>query len=179
MFSIDRLVYVQVDVQGRLAEVMHDRDALFDNLERLARGMRALEVPVVWMEQIPDKMGPTLPRLAAALEGLAPIAKTAFSCGGSEPFMAELERLGRPQVALAGIETHVCVYQTACDLQAAGYTVAVVADAVSSRTAANRALALDRLARLGIHVVSTEMLLFELLRTAGHPAFRDILKLVK
>lgn len=179
MNSIDNAVFILVDVQGRLAEIMHEKDVLFDNLQRLVKGMQLLKVPILWMEQIPEKMGPTIPPLAALLAPDKPISKTSFSCCGNDPFLKHLHSLGRKSVVMAGIEAHVCVYQTAMDLLERGYEVEVVADAVSSRAASNKQIALKRIKAAGARLTSVEMVLFELMRTADHPAFRDMLKIVK
>lgn len=178
--TAENTVLVLVDVQGRLAESMHDRDALYDNLQRLIKGMQALQVPIIWVEQIPEKMGATIPQVAALLTSEHPIRKTCFSCCGSEEFRNKLQALNRRQVVVAGIEAHVCIYQTAADLAKDGYAVEVVADAVSSRTLANKQIALQRIQGLaGAGVISVEMGLFELAKTAEHPAFRELLKIVK
>jgi nicotinamidase-related amidase len=102
-----------------------------------------------------------------------------FSCCGEPAFLARLEALGRGQALLAGIETHVCVYQTAADLVARGCAVEVVADGVSSRTLDNKLIGLERIRGCGARLTSVETCLFELLRTAEHAAFREILKIVK
>jgi nicotinamidase-related amidase len=179
MFELGNTVFVLVDVQGKLAAVMHAREALYRNLAILLRGMQALRVPVIWMEQIPAKMGPTIPELAAHLEGQRPIAKACFSCCASDTFLQSLKASGARQVVLGGIETHVCIYQTARDLLELGYEVEVVGDAVSSRCETNHTIALQKIAALGAGVTTAESMLFELMRTSEHPAFRDILKIVK
>ena len=179
MFELGNTVFVLVDVQGKLASVMHAREALYRNLEILLRGMQALRVPVIWMEQIPAKMGPTIPELAVHLEGDTPLAKRCFSCCGSDAFLQALKASGARQVVLGGIETHVCIYQTARDLLELGYAVEVVADAVSSRYETNHRMALQKIAALGAGATTAESILFELMRTSEHPAFRDILTLVK
>ncbi|MBN1556806.1 MAG: hydrolase [Lentisphaerae bacterium] len=179
MLNVSDTLLLFVDVQGKLARLMHDRDILFDNLGRLIDGVRALDIPIVWLEQNPEKMGPTVPELAGRLEGLAPIPKMSFGCGGEPACLAAVERAGRRHVLIAGIETHVCVYQSALDLRDRGYTVHVAADAVSSRAGANKTLALDRMSAEGIRLTSVEMALLELLGTAAHPAFRDVLRIIK
>jgi nicotinamidase-related amidase len=179
MFEIKQTVFVLVDVQGKLASLMHEREALYHNLEIVVRGMKALEIPIVWMEQIPEKMGPTIPELAALLPDQTPIAKACFSCCGSDAFLKELRRSNPRHVVLAGIETHVCIYQTACELLDLGFDVAVAADAVSSRSGATRDIALRQLSDAGASLTTAEGILFELMRTAEHPAFRDVLKIVK
>lgn len=179
MLRIEDTVMALVDVQGRLAEIMDDRDRLFDSLCRLVRGVRALGIPVVWAEQTPEKMGRTIDCLRELLPGQVPIAKSSFSCAGSKAFMDALAATGRRQVLLAGIEAHICVFQTAAELAGLGYRVEVVADAVSSRTARNREIGLQKSVRAGASLTSVEAALFELMRTADHPAFRDVLKIVK
>jgi nicotinamidase-related amidase len=177
--TLENSVFVLVDVQDKLAQVMHERGALFRNLGILVQGIRALEMPILWVEQIPGKMGDTIPELRHLLGGLAPIPKQSFSAWGEGAFAAALRESGRNQVLLAGIEAHVCVYQTAGDLVENGYRVDVVSDAVSSRTARNRAIGLQKAQSAGAGLTSVETCLFELMRTSTHPAFRTILGLVK
>ena len=179
MLTADQVVLVVVDVQGKLAQLMTDRETLFANLRRMIQGARALDVPVIWVEQLPDKLGPSIPDVAQQLRDQQPISKATFSCGGSEEFNAALQATGRRQVLLTGIETHICVYQTAGDLLSAGYGVELVTDATSSRFAHNKRLGVDKMQRLGATLTSTEMVLFELLGTAAHPAFRSIQQIVK
>jgi hypothetical protein len=168
-----------VDVQGKLAQLMHDREALFANLQRMVRGAQILELPILWAEQNPRGLGPTIPELTALLVDQQPHSKMTFSCLGSPGFAAALERSGRKQVLLAGIEAHICVYNTAADLLARGFEVHVVADAVSARVAANREVGIRRMCNAGAVLSSVEMALFEMMQTADHPRFRDIQAIVK
>ncbi|MFC1497476.1 hydrolase [Verrucomicrobiota bacterium] len=179
MFSQNETVFVLIDVQGRLAEAMYEKGALFKNLEILVQGMQALGVPIIVTEQIPEKMGKTIPQLETLLDSAAPIAKSSFSCCGEQAFVQKLKQQNRKQVLLAGIETHVCVYQTASDLIDTGYHVEVAADAVSSRTGSNRQIGLEKMKACGARITSVETVLFELLKTADHPSFKAVLKLVK
>jgi nicotinamidase-related amidase len=202
MLEIQDCCLIVVDVQGKLAQLMADREALFRNLRILIQAAKILQIPILWCQQVPEALGPTVPEIAELLtaphvEGVAPsdptrdvpavlgaapiepVDKASFSCCGQEQFNAQLNTLGREQVLLCGIETHVCIYQTAMDLMEGGLDVTVIADAVSSRTEQNRQIALTRLAAEGAHISSTEMVLFELLRTARHPQFREVARLVK
>ncbi len=179
MLTRENTDLIIVDVQGKLAELMHDRDTLFANLQRLAKGAKVLGLPILWNEQIPEKLGPTIAPLRELLCDLQPMPKNSFSCCGSPAFLEALEQTGRRQTLLAGIETHVCVYQTALDLLERGYQVQVVGDAVSSRVAHNKEIALQRMKDAGAQITSTEMALFELLRKAEGPAFSEIIKIVK
>lgn len=170
---------VLIDVQEKLARTMDGREELVRDLERLIRGLLVLDVPILWMEQNPRGLGQTVQALRQHLAGQTPITKLSFSCFGSGEFEREFLSLGRRQILLAGIEAHVCVYQTARDLLARGYEVHVIADGVSSRAAENRRIALERMQADGAHLASTEMVLFELLQRAEGPAFKEILEIVK
>ncbi len=175
----DNSQLVVVDVQGRLAGLMHESEAMIAQQQILIEACRLLELPIVWAEQLPDKLGPTVPELADKLDGLRPSAKSSFGCCGDEPLMETIESNGRWQVLLCGIEAHVCVWQTAAALNRRDYQVHVIADAVSSRKASNRDIALARMRAGGIHVSNVEMALFELMGDADHPRFRDITRLLK
>lgn len=179
MLEILNSCLVVVDMQGKLAQLMVDKESLFKNVRILIQAAQILDIPILWCQQAPEALGPTVPEIAELLTGEEPIDKACFSCCGEERFTAELNALGREQVLLCGIEAHVCIYQTAMDLMEGGLDITIVADAVSSRTEQNRETALDRLSAEGANISSTEMVLFELLKTARHPQFRQIAKLVK
>ncbi len=180
MLEIDNAVLVCIDIQGNLAQAMHNREKLFDSLKRLLTGMRTLAVPVLWTEQVPEKLGPTLPQIAQCMPpGVQSISKMSFSCCGCDAFMQAFAAAKRTDVLLAGIETHICVYQTAVELMALGYRVHVVADCVASRTPANRDIGIKKMCAAGACVTSVETVLFELLRTAASPLFREIAGIVK
>ena len=174
----DRAVLAVIDVQEKLAAVMQDRKRLETNIERLIHGAAILGVPVLHTEQYPQGLGPTTPKLAAALTE-RPIQKMCFSGYACEEFGQWIHSLGRRQVLLAGIEAHVCVYQTALDLLQNDYEVHLVVDAVSSRTAANKQLAIERMREEGAKLTSTEMALFELTERAGTDEFRAISRLIR
>ena len=179
MLDIPNCCLVVVDVQGRLAELMHEKEILFKNIEILIKAAKILEIPILCCRQCPQSLGPTIPQIAELLADCQPIDKASFSCCGNENFKTALKALSRRQIILTGIETHVCIYQTAIDLLAEGYSVDLPADAVSSRTLANKQTALRRLTAEGANPSSTEMTLFELLKTANHPNFKQIAKLIK
>jgi len=178
MLKRENAVLVFIDVQGRLAELVDGADALFKNLRRLLEGMKALEIPVIVTEQIPEKLGATRDEFQPFIAE-PPVAKSTFSCCGEPVFCKTMENLKQTQVILCGIETHVCIYQTAMDLLAAGYEVQVVTDAVSSRDPANKTLALRRMEAEGVKLTGTEMLLFELLGDAKSQQFKCILQIIK
>jgi nicotinamidase-related amidase len=179
MLQIHNCCLVVVDVQGKLAQLMLDKQALFKNIQILIKAAKILDIPILWCQQCPDSLGPTVPQIAELLAGNKPIDKAAFSCCGSGEFNTRLNELARQQVLLCGIEAHVCIYQTAIDLLTKGFSVDVIADAVSSRTAENKQIALSRMAKQRVNISCTEMALFELLKTAEHPQFKQIAKLIK
>lgn len=179
MLKQDESVLIFIDVQGRLHTVMDGKEALDGHLERMIKCAKLLEIPVVGTEQIPEKLGSTSEPFKTLLADDPVVAKSTFSCCGEPKFMKQLDRLGRRQFILVGIEAHVCVYQTALDLMACGHEVFVLADAVSSRSPENKALALQAMRDAGVHVIPTETALFALLRDAADPRFKALLKLIK
>lgn len=179
MLKREEVVLVFIDVQGKLHEIMHEKDVLDGNLEKVVRCAQLLEVPIIGTEQIPEKLGPTSEPFKALLADAPMIAKSAFSCCGEPKFKAALDSTGKKQAILVGIETHVCVYQTAIDLMESGFEVYVSADAVSSRVPENRELVLQAMRVAGAKILPTESILFALLRDAADPRFKELLKLVK
>ncbi len=170
---------IVTDIQGKLASLMDERESLFRNAAILIEGMKILNAPILWIEQHPRGLGPTVPEIASRLEGLAPLPKQTFSSMRNAAILAEFKRLNRRQAILIGIETHVCVYQTAMDLIAMDVEVHVPEDAVSSRIARNRRIGLDMIARAGGHPTSVETALFEMLGIAEGNEFKRIIQLVK
>lgn len=179
MLSAETTVLVVVDVQEKLAYVMCDKEALFENLQKIIKGAQIFGIPILLTEQNPEGLGPTIPEIRRLLVNVQPISKLNFSCCGNERFLQELKALRRQQVLIVGIETHVCVYQTSTDLLNLGFEVHVVADAVSSRTKSNREIGLEKTRDSGARLTSVETALFEMLRVAEGTTFRDILKIVR
>ncbi|WML53516.1 isochorismatase family protein [Neobacillus sp. PS3-12] len=178
MFTVERACLVVIDVQGKLAQIVDESETVIQNASKLVQAMKALNIPILWLEQIPSLLGGTTLEISQHMDG-KPIAKKAFSAFNDEAFKKAVKESGRTQFILTGVENHICVYQTARQLQEQGLEVEVVADAVSSRTKANREIGLAKMQALGILPTSTEMILYELLQTAEHPHFKTILKLVK
>ena len=179
MLTTDNTVFLLVDVQGKLAHSMHAKENLFKNLKKLVKGMRVLEVPILWAEQNPKGLGPTVPEIAGLLPDLEPIPKNSFSCHANNEIRQALENLNRRNILVAGIETHVCVYQTVRDLSKAHYDVQLVADAVSSRTIENKQIGLEKCKSTGTEITSVETALFELLQVAEGERFKAILEVVR
>ena len=179
MLNIENTSLLIVDIQGNLAHSMYGKELLFKNAQKLIKGVQVLEIPIIWLEQNPQGLGPTNPEIADLLSNIRPINKTTFSCCQNDRFKKALKALNRKQVLIAGIEAHVCVYQTALDLADLGYEVQVVTDAVSSRNADDKEIGLQKMRDYGVGLTSVETALFELLKVAEGERFREILKIVK
>lgn len=168
-----------VDIQKRLAPVTVEPDQVIRQAGILLRAAKTLDIPHTVSEQYPQGLGATVDDIAALADPARIFDKVHFSCQADDRLAAVLAAQNRPHVIVCGMEAHVCVLQSVLELLAAQYHVWVVADAVTSRTTANRALALERMGKSGANIVSTEMVVFEWLRTAGHPDFRDVSALIK
>ena len=166
-----------VDLQERLLTAQPDADRIVWNTRRLIDGAKALGVAVAATEQVPDKLGPTVAPVRERLD--APLPKSAFSAAACRELVDAWHEAGVRHVVLVGIETHVCVAQTALDLVADGFLPKVVVDAVGSRYAVDHETALRRLEAGPIALTTTEAVLFEWCATAEDPAFRAISALAK
>lgn len=167
-----------IDMQERLAPAIEAIDGVERNCRLLLEGAREVGVPVLVSEQYPKGLGHTLASLLPAIGSNQAFEKMEFSCFANDTLRGAIMR-GRPRTLACGIEAHVCVLQTVLEMKAAGLDVVLVADAVGSRKAESRTLALDRAARAGIEIVSTEMVLFEWLRSAADPAFKAVSRLIR
>lgn len=168
-----------IDMQERLFPVMWEKETLLKNCGKLVKGLNELNIPLVVTQQYTKGLGDTLPEIKAAIPNFEYIEKKDFSCYDVPEVVARLNDLQAKNVIISGIESHVCVLQTAVDLKAAGLNPVVVMDCVSSRTRENIELAKERFRNEGIMMTSYESVLFELTRSAGAPEFRAISKLVK
>ncbi len=170
-----RTALVVVDVQEAFRPAVLDFDRVAAAAATLVRGARVLDLPVIVTQQYPRGLGATVPELAEHLDGIEPIDKVCFSAAAAEGFDLQ----GRDQALICGIESHVCVSQTAHDLLDRGVQVHVARDAVSSRTEENRELGLHKMEGAGAVVTSVETALFELLGAAGTDEFKQVQALVK
>lgn len=188
---------VLVDYQSRLMPVIHGAQEVLANAQRLAQAARLLQVPVFATEQNPQRLGENPPDLralcdrvlakmhfSAVADGLVPLLRppARAASGNARSLPKHLQKpapASRQSLVVAGCEAHVCLLQTALDLLDEEFEVWVVTDACSSRTERNRDAAFDRLAAAGAELVTTEMVMFEWLRSADHPAFREVLPLIK
>ncbi len=172
---------VIVDVQDALMRPMISeiRERVIKNIQILIASAREMAIPIFVTEQYPKGLGRTIPEIGIELGGVRPIEKLSFSCARVESFNRQLEASGREAVLLAGIETHVCIFQTAVDLIDKGYQVTVVADAICSRRKLDWQVGLKRLTSEGAILSTTEMIAFQLLKEAGTEEFKRLSKLFK
>lgn len=180
--SQDDTLLLVIDIQERLAPAIFDQERVIDRTLVLAQTAAEMNLPVILTEQYPRGLGPTVPAIAALLTERLPAAqrfeKIAFSACTPE-VSAALQATGRRKVIIAGMETHVCVFQTTRQLLADGYEVFIARDAVSSRTPENRENGFALMAAMGTVISNTETLVFDLLKVSGTPLFKTVSKLIK
>jgi nicotinamidase-related amidase len=182
ILEADLAALVVIDVQEKMltAITTSPTDIILDKIRRLIGVAKVLDMPIVYTEQYPQGLGPTSTRLKEWLPAeLRPVVKTTCSCWRDQSFRNALQATGREHVILAGLETHVCVQQTALDLLRVDYSVFVPVDAIGSRFPLDMNTSLERMRHAGVEISTTESLIFDLVERCDHPKFKDVLQLVK
>lgn len=178
--NTENSLLVVVDVQQKLMNVMSNSEKCLAKVRLLANALTLMDVPVIVTEQYPKGLGPTVDAVKEVLSENTPfIEKSAFSCCGADEFNAKVQEADRKNIILCGVESHVCVLQTAVALMSKGYNVTLAADAASSRSEDDKALALSFMRHSGISVLSTESIIFALLKDSKHPSFKAVSALLK
>ena len=177
----EQCALVVIDIQQKLLPPIFQREQLIRNAQLLIRAAGVLKIPALVSTQYAKGLGSTVPEIASLLPATAPIDKTLFSCFGSDLFCSLLKRLPgqRNTLLLCGMETHICVAQTALAALREGYLVHVASDAVSSRTEWNWKVGLNRMQQAGAVISSTEMMIYELMRSSSSEAFKELLPHLK
>jgi nicotinamidase-related amidase len=177
----EQCALIVVDIQEKLLPPIWEKDRLVRNAQLLIRLAGILKIPALVTTQYNKGLGNTVPEVASLLPDTPTVDKLMFSCFGSDVFCSLLKRLPgqRTTVLLCGMETHICVMQTALGALREGYLVHVASDAVSSRTELNWRIGLERMRAAGAILSSTEMMIYELLRSSGAPAFKELLPYLK
>jgi nicotinamidase-related amidase len=170
---------VVVDIQERLLPHMYESDILLTSCLKLIEGLKILSVPMLFTQQYSRGLGQTVHPIVQIVSDFKHIEKISFSCCGEPIFENELASMGKPDIILCGIESHVCVMQTCIDLLDTGKKVVVVEDCVSSRKPGDKRIAIERMRQEGARITTLESLLFELSRVAGNETFRNISRIVK
>lgn len=179
MFNIDNTILLVVDVQGRLATIVKNSSDIMHNIEILIEAAKLFEIPIIYTEQAPSKIGTTIDSLKHQLRNYKCIEKETFSCMRTPEFEEQLQKYNRQEIIVCGLETHVCVYQTVCDLIKAKYQVQTVQNAVSSRHILDHHAALNLMEQTGAKLTSTEMIICELIKTAQCPNFKKLMQLLR
>jgi len=179
ILSIQNSVLIVVDIQERIISKISDQHTVVSNTVTLIKSAGILNVPIIITEQYPRGVGQTIHVIKDLIVPWQPIEKICFSCFGNDNFLKKLKKLKRDNIILCGIESHVCITQTALDGLKSGYSVFFVKDAISSRTENNRETGFERMAQAGAIPVSTEMAMFELLKEAGTAKFKQMVSLIK
>ncbi len=182
ILDLKQAVLVVVDMQEPFLSVMHERERLLANVRLLVQAAVTLNVPVIPTTQYAERMGEVVPEITEHNRDFAvarSIDKLCFSCAGAAGFSEHLASSSRRQILLCGVETHICVSQTALDLMHQGYQVHVAADAVSSRSLEKHKLGMERMRDSGVLPCAAEAAVYELLREAGTPAFKSLLPFIK
>lgn len=177
----EQCALVVIDIQEKLLPPIFQKEQLVRNSQLLVRAATILKVPALVSTQYAKGLGATTPEIASLLAGTEPIDKQLFSCFGSDAFCMRLKRLPgkRNTLLLCGMESHICVMQTALAALRDGYLVHIASDAVSSRTKWNWKIGPARMRVAGAVISSTEMMIYELMRSSGSPAFKELLPYLK
>ncbi|MGA8762609.1 MAG: hydrolase [Candidatus Sulfotelmatobacter sp.] len=175
--AAEQCALIVIDIQDKLLPPIFQKEQLVQNSQLLIRAAGILKIPALVTTQYSKGLGGTVPEISSLLPETPAIDKQLFSCFGSDVFCALLKRLpgNRNTVLLCGMESHICVAQTALAALRDGYVVHVASDAVSSRTEWNWKIGLERMRAAGAVISSTEMMIYELMRTSGSPAFKELL----
>ena len=175
----DQTAGLVIDIQERLFPFIYGNDVLALNSGILIQGLQSLEIPIIVTEQYTKGLGPTILPIQQFFESKQPVEKLAFSCCDEPAFMQNLTVLGKKFIVITGIESHVCVMQTAIDLLELNFIPVIVEDCVSSRRLNDKQMAIARMRKSGAIITTYESVLFELLRYSGTGEFKTISKLVK
>jgi nicotinamidase-related amidase len=177
----ERCALVVVDIQSKLLPPIFQKEQLVRNSQLLIRAAGILKIPALVSTQYAKGLGGTVPEISSLLPQTEAIDKQLFSCFGSDMFCTMLKRLpgNRNTLLLCGMESHICIMQTALAALREGYLVHVASDAVGSRTEWNWKIGLDRMRAAGAVISSTEMMIYELIRSSGSAAFKELLPYLK
>ncbi len=180
MLDAKRAVLVVIDVQEAFRSVVADYALITSRISTAVRGFGLLDVPLIVTEQYPKGLGSTAEEIAFSMDDTVPvIEKTTFSACGAQEFLTAVQNTGAEQIAVCGIEAHVCVNQTVQDLVESGFEVHLLTDSVSSRFSHDRQAGIDRMIACGAIPSSVEMALFEMMADSKHPSFKAVQELIK
>lgn len=176
---LEESIALLVDYQEKLVPAIHNHEEIVKKTTQLLQGLNIIGCPVMFTQQYTKGLGMTVPDIMETQENFCYLDKITYSCLDTEEIKNALEEQNKKTVILAGMESHICVMQTARDLIASGYNVCLVADCTGSRTEFNYQIGLERMKQEGVYVTSVESVLFELLKKAGTAEFKAVSRLIK
>ena len=179
MLNSEDSILVIIDIQDKLVKAAYHGDNLVKNAAKAAKAAQIMNIPVIITEQYPKGLGKTVNELSESIKNYTPIEKTYFSAMREDKFRDILKNYKKKQILLCGIETHICVLQTASDLISKGYEVYILEDASSSRNIYEHNTGIELLKQYGAKITCTEIALFEWLKTSQNPNFKEIQALIK
>lgn len=168
-----------VDIQGKLSHLVHDSESMFRNVIKLIKGCSLLDLPIIALEQNPEKLGSTASEIEALLGTYPHIKKFNFNACNEQTFIEQLNKTNIDTWLVCGIESHICVYQTAMGLKMMDKSVSVVTDCISSRHMNNKMVAIDKFKANNIGLTSVEMCLFELIKDCRDAKFKELLNIIR
>ena len=172
-------IFLLVDVQEKLFPYVEDKEELLKNIKLLLRFARIMSIPILATEHYPKGLGSTIEDIKNLIPQVKPIQKISFSCCGNEEFVSTLKRFESKTLVIFGIESHICIEQTALDAKAMGYDVHVAADAISSRSKFNMNIGIEKMRQFDVVITSTETVLYEIMENRDIKEFKEVLLLLK
>ncbi len=179
LFTNENSLVLLIDFQERFVPVLHKNDETVKNIKLLLAGANVYNLPIIVTEQVPEKLGPTIPDFKEYLSKAKFFYKKTMSCCGQIGFVDELKKREIKRIAVCGIEAHVCVLQTCLDLIHNGFQVHLASDAITTRIPHNKEVAIEKMKNAGVIVSSVETILFEMAYTAGTEEFKQLQQLFK
>jgi nicotinamidase-related amidase len=168
-----------VDVQEKLFPFIENKEEVLENIKLLLKFANIMKIPLLVTEHYPKGLGRTIEEVRSLVPDFKPIVKTTFSCCGNDEFLSALGKQDSKQLVVFGIESHICIAQTALDAKAMGYGVHVVTDAISSRTDTNKGIGAEKMRQFGVIMTSTETVLYEIMESKDIEEFKEVLPLLK
>jgi len=175
--GVEDCLFIMIDIQEKFRGIIHELETVVKNSDILNKASEILKIPLIVTEHVPEKLGKTLTELYVP-ENVFRFEKTRFSVF-DEKISEFVESMSKPVLVIYGIEAHICILQSCLDAIKRGYHVLLVADAISSRKEYNKDVGIKMLSQKGVEIVTTEMLLFRLIKDAKYESFKDIAKLIK
>ena len=179
MLKKDNSILVIIDIQDKLLRATYNPNTVLNSSVKITKASKILNIPVIITEQYPKGLSYTIDNIKNEFADVIPIEKTSFSAMNDEKFRNQIKSCGKKQILICGIETHICVLQTAADLISEGYEVYILKDACSSRNEFEHNTGIELLAQYGAKITCSEIAIFQWLESSKHPRFKEVQALIK